>query len=528
MLILNKRKWGLGAVLLALTLVFAACGDNNQPAGAGAEVNATPTLVTENSGNAVIVNATATPAATIVQSNAVTTTQSNEAQGVAAGAAVSESGILSGAVNANVDIITGTQLITNTEVTTNVVVQTDTAVIEQQLITTVITATNLVTDVTSASAQSTQTTSEVMTSTSQLTPVATEIAASADVNVTPLTPTPTPTIVVQLTRVVTATEVVTEVVPTMVTATPPPLTPTPTIVVQLTRVITGTEVVTNTRTITAVATPRAGATVSATVGTGTGNVNAALLIFVGIQGANNKLIRASNLVGYNFQNVDGQVSGQIKDLLIDTGTGQVLYATLEYGGFLDIGDTELPVPLSAFVWGSRDQLVLNFDEQSLQNFPDLGTNWPDLTNANWNDQVANFWNSIGIDPGFDATQLSGSVAWASDLMGYGISDVGYGAGTIEDMLVDLGEGRVKYVLLSFPNANLANGEWIAVPFIAFDPAGFANQQFIFRQNFDANVLQQAPRFNQSQADTSGIFDNSLDVNWDSFWNNAGYPLNGNQ
>jgi hypothetical protein len=169
----------------------------------------------------------------------------------------------------------------------------------------------------------------------------------------------------------------------------------------------------------------------------------------GVSGAENVLMLAYALLDYDFVNQDGEVSGEIEDFLVDLNTGRILFVTLEYGGFLEIGDRQIAVPLSAFAWGAEDQLILNFDEQELENFPDVGGDWPDIADPAWDDEVIGFWNNIGIDPGVDISEASNTVVWAQDLMGYPLVDLGAGAGTIYNMIINLANSHISYILADF-------------------------------------------------------------------------------
>ena len=59
-------------------------------------------------------------------------------------------------------------------------------------------------------------------------------------------------------------------------------------------------------------------------------------------------IRASQLLGQNIQNSQGESVGEIKDIVLDTQTGKVRYAAVTYGGFLGLGNKLFAVPFDAF------------------------------------------------------------------------------------------------------------------------------------------------------------------------------------
>src|SRR5690606_39724043 len=121
--------------------------------------------------------------------------------------------------------------------------------------------------------------------------------------------------------------------------------------------------------------------------------------------------------------------GEIEDLFIDVSNGQILYVTIEYGGFLDIGDTQVAMPLNAFRIGEEGELVLNFDEASLENFPDMGGDWPNLEDPTWDDQLVQFWGEQGLEPATNFEAGTTSVVRASDLVGFPTADLGGGAGS---------------------------------------------------------------------------------------------------
>lgn len=236
----------------------------------------------------------------------------------------------------------------------------------------------------------------------------------------------------------------------------------------------------------------------------------------GVVDAENVLIVASSLIDYSFNNIDGGVSGEIEDLILDIDTGNVLYATLEYGGFLDIGDTELPVPLNAFVWGTDGQLVLNIDEDQLNAFPNLGQDWPNLATADWDDEVVNFWSDSGITSVNDFGEVSNSIVRAAETIGYGVTDVGIGAGIISDMLIDLGNSQVTYALLAY-DPTLYGNDLIAVPFNALSLSTVGNE-LVLEEGIDAATLENAPRITAGGlAGTPGIYNDA-----NNYWGGYGY------
>lgn len=83
-------------------------------------------------------------------------------------------------------------------------------------------------------------------------------------------------------------------------------------------------------------------------------------------------IRASQLIGMNIQNSQGEGVGEVNDIVLDADTGRVRYAAVTYGGLLGVGDKMFAVPFEAFECkpDPEDQdehiLVLNVAKKQLE------------------------------------------------------------------------------------------------------------------------------------------------------------------
>lgn len=299
--------------------------------------------------------------------------------------------------------------------------------------------------------------------------------------------------------------------------------------------MTGTDVITHTDTMTGTdaMTPTEGITDTDTM-TDTGVVSETQGLsasgstdtgMIGVSGAEGMLIRGFALQDYEFENIDGEVSGELEDLLIDLSTGDILFASIEYGGFLDLGDTDIVVPLSAFAWSSTGNLVLNFDEQSLENFPDLGNNWPDITDSAWDDDVTTFWRDNTFDQGidFDETNAAG-VMWLSDMTGFTLVDLGSGAGTIHDVLVDMGNSRIQYVLFGF-GTTAADDDSFIIPYRALDVQNINNNEIAFDSTIDLDTLLTAPRYDSVLFPDTEVLMEDLSAEIDNYWTEQGFEVN---
>jgi hypothetical protein len=292
----------------------------------------------------------------------------------------------------------------------------------------------------------------------------------------------------------------------------------------VTEIVTETQVMTDTNVIvnTEVMTDTEGMTDGEVETANVDNAGVAGRTIMGISGAEGALIRGSTLLDQDFTNRDGDVSGDLENLLIDMTTGDVLFTSIEYGGFLDLGDKDIVVPLSAFAWGTDNNLVLNFDEQTLENFPDVGNDWPNLTDPTWDDGVTAFWRDNQFDPSFDFTETnSNNVMWLSDMVGYQIFGLGDTPGSVTDVLVDMGKSRVKYIIVEYGGIGTAEGARL-IPFTALNTSTAADGQLMFVEGFDMDMYNASPLYDPSMYDNNGLLSPEYGTEVDTYWNEVGF------
>ena len=104
-------------------------------------------------------------------------------------------------------------------------------------------------------------------------------------------------------------------------------------------------------------------------------------------------LSTSTLTGTDVRNRQGENLGDIKDFVLDIETGRVLYAVLDFGGFLGIGDKYFAVPLEAFRADTQsEKLVLDVDKARLENAPGFDKNdWPSTPNETFVESVYDFY-----------------------------------------------------------------------------------------------------------------------------------------
>jgi len=97
--------------------------------------------------------------------------------------------------------------------------------------------------------------------------------------------------------------------------------------------------------------------------------------------------RASNLVGMNVKNSQGQSLGEVKDVVFDINKGEINYLAVSFGGFLGVGEKLFAVPFKSFDSakdGNSYHLLLNVDKATLEKAPSFNKDsWPNFADPNW-------------------------------------------------------------------------------------------------------------------------------------------------
>lgn len=113
-----------------------------------------------------------------------------------------------------------------------------------------------------------------------------------------------------------------------------------------------------------------------------------------ISAASRKTKRASDLIGMEVKNAQGERIGEIKDVVIDMKSGRVAYAALDAGGILGTEDKLYAVPPTVLTQtGDEHWLVFNTDKQTLQTAPSFDkSNWPQANNQQFTTEVYRYYH----------------------------------------------------------------------------------------------------------------------------------------
>ena len=101
-------------------------------------------------------------------------------------------------------------------------------------------------------------------------------------------------------------------------------------------------------------------------------------------------IRASKLIGMKLQNTAKENVGSVKDIVLNTSTGEVQYLAVTYGGFLGVGDKMFAVPMEAIKtqydpnYPDQAMLILDVSKEQMngaQGFDE--SHWPSFSDSNF-------------------------------------------------------------------------------------------------------------------------------------------------
>jgi len=104
--------------------------------------------------------------------------------------------------------------------------------------------------------------------------------------------------------------------------------------------------------------------------------------------------RASKIIGAHVKNPNGDSLGNIKELVVDPDSGQVVYAVVSFGGILGMGDKLFAIPWQVLHWTrDKEYYALNVDKTALKDAPGFNKkHWPDSSNR-W-DQLSEELNQF--------------------------------------------------------------------------------------------------------------------------------------
>jgi sporulation protein YlmC with PRC-barrel domain len=105
------------------------------------------------------------------------------------------------------------------------------------------------------------------------------------------------------------------------------------------------------------------------------------------------VLSTSSLTGNAVVNLAGEDLGKITDFMLDTDSGEVVYAVLSFGGFLGMGDKLFAVPLEAMRLDTENhRFMIDLDKERLENAPGFDKDhWPRTADHSFEAQVYDYY-----------------------------------------------------------------------------------------------------------------------------------------
>jgi sporulation protein YlmC with PRC-barrel domain len=111
------------------------------------------------------------------------------------------------------------------------------------------------------------------------------------------------------------------------------------------------------------------------------------------EGGHINAFRIDKIIGSAVMNLDGKRIGTINDLVIDIDTGNIMYAVLQFGGFMGFGDKLFAVPWNSLTTVPAEGIfIIDQSKAKLEKAPGFDkNNWPDVGDRTWGAGIYEFY-----------------------------------------------------------------------------------------------------------------------------------------
>jgi len=232
------------------------------------------------------------------------------------------------------------------------------------------------------------------------------------------------------------------------------------------------------------------------------------------------VFRSGEIIGMPVRNRAGENLGKIDDLVIDMKNGEVRYAALSFGGVAGIGSKLFAVPFQAmtFVFGEPNKansrhFMFEVSKDQLDRAPGFdSSHWPNVADPQWGASIDKHYNverkqHLKADEGAAPKVAYETVFRASKIKGMDVrNDHDENLGSVDEVVIDVNKGRVKYVALSFGSWFTGGNKLFAVPLSSFT-LNHANDKTFLVTHVSQEALRNAPGFDKNH------WPNTADTNW---------------
>jgi len=231
------------------------------------------------------------------------------------------------------------------------------------------------------------------------------------------------------------------------------------------------------------------------------------------------VFRSGEIIGMPVRNRAGENLGKIDDLVIDMKNGEVRYAALSFGGVAGIGSKLFAVPFHSmtFVFGEPNKansrhFMFEVSKDQLDRAPGFdSSHWPNVGDSQWGASIDKHYNverkHVKTDEGAAPKVAYETVFRASKIRGMDVrNDHDENLGSVDEVVIDVTKGHVKYVALSFGSWFTGGNKLFAVPLSSFT-LKHANDKTFLVTHVSQEALRNAPGFDKNH------WPNTADTNW---------------
>jgi len=139
------------------------------------------------------------------------------------------------------------------------------------------------------------------------------------------------------------------------------------------------------------------------------------------------MLRGSRIIGASVRDQKDRKIGEIKDLVLDGGRGEVAYAVVSFGGVMGVGKKYHAVPWQALKPGDDGKYyVLHADKETIAQAPGFDkSNWPNMADQKWSADIDRYWSRMvgrgapdnNLSTGASGTSGAGAVGGSAGQQG---------------------------------------------------------------------------------------------------------------
>jgi sporulation protein YlmC with PRC-barrel domain len=227
--------------------------------------------------------------------------------------------------------------------------------------------------------------------------------------------------------------------------------------------------------------------------------------------------RATELLGISVRDPDGEIVGQIDDMVINVRSAQILLVNLRAAPATGASEENYLIPLTAFVGNRRTgEITYDIDRFGLTGPSGFTADWPDIEADELYERLARFWDvrDAGMRYGIGMQIVPVRTVRFSTFSGYDLfTRDARGVGQIVDALIGP-DGSLDYVIAEFGATLGFGGERTVVPVTLLGIQVGAQGALLAT---GMRTLDQAPVYDPD------LIVNTGDPEWnapvDRYWNN---------